>query len=162
VKAIPDFLPKDISLERRKMLKFVDRLSTIYETPFWYPIVYRLYGALFIPSIKRTIKTITNMLEIDGAVALDAARGTGLFTSIAKKAKGVYGIDISMGMLKKARKYAQRERLENIVFIRAEVENMPVPNEIFDGVSCCGALYLFPDVERALREMTVFLRRTIS
>jgi len=157
---IPDFLPEEANSEGKKMIKFVDRLSLIYETPLWYPLVYHLYGGLFIPSVKKTIEMITDMLEIDGGVALDVACGTGLFTrSIARRAKQVYGFDISMGMLKKAQKYAERDGLENMVFVRAEVENIPFPNEFFDGVSCCGALHLFPNISRALREINRVLKK---
>lgn len=133
------------------MIEFVDRLSLIYETPFWYPVVYHLYRGLFIPSVETTIKIITDMLEIDGSLTLDVACGTGLFArSIARRAKQVYGIDISMGMIRKAWEYAKRDSLQNIVFARAEVEKMPFPNNFFDGVSCCGALHLFPYVSEAL------------
>ncbi len=160
VNGIPDFLPEEVGSERKKMIKFVDRLSLIYETPFWYPLVYHLYGGLFIPSVKRTIEMITDMLEIDGGVALDVECGTGLFTrSIARRAKQVYGFDISVGMLKKGQKYTERNSLENVVFVRAEVENIPFPSEFFDGVSCCGALHLFPDAGRALKEINRVLKR---
>lgn len=160
VKNMPDFLPRDIEPEGKRMIKAFDRLSLIYETPLWYPIVYHLFGGLFIPSVKRAIKMITDMLEIDGGVALDVACGTGLYTrSIARRAKQVYGFDISMGMLMRAQKYVKRDGLENIVLARAEVENIPFPKEFFDGVSCCGALHLFPEVSRALVEMNRVLRK---
>jgi ubiquinone/menaquinone biosynthesis C-methylase UbiE/uncharacterized protein YbaR (Trm112 family) len=159
VEGIPDFLPKEASRERKRLVKFVDRLSSIYETPLWYPVVYHFYGGLFIPSVKRTVMIITDMLEIDGGTALDVACGTGLFTrNIASKAKQVYGFDISMVMLRRGRKYAERDNLENIVFARAEAENIPFPNEFFDGVSCCGALHLFPDVRTTLEEMNRVLK----
>lgn len=160
VEDIPDFLPKELKPERRKMIKFVDRLSSIYETPLWYPVVYYLYGGFFIPSVKKTVKTIIDMLEVDGGLVLDVACGTGLFTRrIAKRVKQVYGFDISMGMLRKAQKYVKKEGLKNIMFARAEVENIPFPHEFFDGVLCCGALHLFPDVIRALKEMNRVLKK---
>lgn len=103
VENIPDFLQKDIEPERKKLIKAIDRLSTIYETLLWYPLIYHFYGGFFIPSIKETVNSITAMIDIDGGIALDVACGTGLYTrSIAKRAKEIYGIDFSMGMLKKA------------------------------------------------------------
>lgn len=160
VEGIPDFLPKEASLERKRLTEFVDRLALIYETPLWYPMVYHFYGGLFIPSVKRTVMIVTDMLEIDGGIALDVACGTGLFTrNIARRAKQVYGFDISMGMLRTAQRYAERDNLENIIFARAEAENIPSPNEFFDGVSCCGALHLFPDVRTTLEEMNRVLKK---
>ncbi len=160
IKDIPDFLQKDTGPERKKMIKAIDRLSTIYETPLWYPIIYHIYGGFFIPSVKETVNSITDMLEIDGGIALDVACGTGLYTrNIAKHAKEVYGIDFSMGMLRKAQEYAKRESLDNIVLARAEVENLPFKNDCFDGISCCGALHLFSDVAEALGEMNRVLKR---
>jgi len=160
VKNIPDFLQKNPEPERKKMIKAIDRLSTIYETPLWYPLIYHFYGGFFIPSIKETVNSITDMLEIDGGIALDVACGTGLYTrSIAQRAKEVYGIDFSMEMLKKAQEYAKKENLDNIIFARAEVEHLPFKNKFFDGISCYGALHLFPDVTEALGEMNRVLKK---
>lgn len=161
IKNIPDFLQKrQMTSERNKLIKFIDRLSTIYETPLWYPIVYHIYGGFFIPSVKETVNSINDMLEIDGGISLDVACGTGLYTrSIARKAKKVYDIDFSMGMLKKAQEYVKRDGLGNIVLARAEVEHLPFKNDFFDGISCCGALHLFPDVIGALGEMNRVLKR---
>ncbi|MBU7047770.1 MAG: methyltransferase domain-containing protein [Theionarchaea archaeon] len=160
VDGIPDFLPERIAPERKKLLNFVDKLPSIYETSLWYPLIYHLYGGLFIPSVKEEIKIVTDMLGVDGGTALDVACGTGMFTrSIAQKAQHCYGIDMSMRMLRKAQKYAQKKGLHNITMVRAEVEHIPLPPELFDGVSCCGALHLFPDVEGALREMNRVLKK---
>jgi SAM-dependent methyltransferase len=157
---IPDFLTEDMSPERRKMITVVDRLSAIYETPLWYPIVYHFYGGLFIPSVKREIRMVTEMLEIVGGVALDVACGTGPFSrSIAQEAKQVYGVDISMGMLRAAREYAGRAGLKNMVFARADGEHLPFPDGFFEGVTCCGALHLFPDTRQVLGEMHRVLKK---
>ena len=154
IDGIPDFMPSKVAPERKGKIRFVDRLSSIYETRIWYPMVYHFYGGFFIPSVKTTIEIITRLLEIEGGVAMDVACGTGLFArSIAREARQVYAFDISMKMLRKAREYAERDGLENIVFARAEVEHIPFSKGFFDGVSCCGALHLFPDVGRALREI---------
>lgn len=105
-------MQEDIEPERKEIIKAVDRLSVIYETLLWYPIVYHIYGGFFIPRVKETVNSITDMLEIDRGIALDVACGTGLYTgNIAKRAKEVYGIDFSMGMLRKAQKYTKRENL---------------------------------------------------
>jgi ubiquinone/menaquinone biosynthesis C-methylase UbiE len=113
-----------------------------------------------VPLINIMLKTkITYMLNIEGGIALDVACGTGMFTrDIAIKAKKVYGIDISVGMLRTAQKYAKLFNIHNIVFARANVENLPFEDEFFDGVSCIGALQLFTDLILVLREINRVLR----
>lgn len=154
---VPDFIHEDLSQSEHPVLKSIshlDRLAKIYETKLWYPIVYHLYGGLFIPSVKEEIRIITEMVDAEDGVILDAACGTGLFTrSVARRARIVYGIDISKGMLKQAVKYARKENLTNIKFARAKAEELPFPDAFFDGVVCCGALHLFPDTVQALEEM---------
>jgi len=91
---------------------------------------------------------------------LDVACGTGLFTrSIARKMRLVYGIDISMGMLKKGTEYAEKEKIGNIRYARAMSEKLPFPDRLFDGVVCCGALHLFPETVDALGEMARVMKK---
>lgn len=47
----------------------------------------------------------------------------------------------------------------NILLARAEVEHLPFKDDFFDGVSCCGALHLFPDVTEAFKEMNRVLKK---
>lgn len=44
---IPDFLQEAIKPERNKIIKAVDRLSVIYETPLWYPLSYYMVAFSF-------------------------------------------------------------------------------------------------------------------
>jgi len=154
---IPDFVTEDLSKSKHPVLRSVsslDRLAKIYETWLWYPLVYHLYGGLFIPSVSEEVRIITDMVDADGGLGLDVACGTGLFTrSIAGRMRLVYGIDISRGMLEKAARYVQEGGIHNIRFARARAERIPFPDNIFDGVVCCGALHLFPNTRKALQEM---------
>jgi SAM-dependent methyltransferase len=155
---IPDFIPEDLKQSEHPVLRSVsnlDRLARVYESKLWYPVVYRFYGGLFIPSVKKEVCMITEMVDSEKGVVLDVACGTGLFTrSIAKKARLVYGVDISKGMLEQAVKYRNKENLSNIRFARAKAENLPFPDSYFDGLTCCGALHLFADTMQALMEMS--------
>jgi len=57
-------------------------------------------------------------------------------------------------MLKKATKYPRDGGIGNIRFARSRVERLPFSDNVFDGVTCSGAPYLFQDtVEEALSEM---------
>jgi ubiquinone/menaquinone biosynthesis C-methylase UbiE/uncharacterized protein YbaR (Trm112 family) len=160
---IPDFILEDLTKSKNPVLRsvsFFDKLAKIYETWFWYPIIYHLYGGLFIPSVNEEVKMITGMVDAEAGVGLDVACGTGLFTrSIAKKMRLVYGIDISMGMLEKATEYARKKGIRNIRFARGMAEKLPFPDDSFDGVVCCGALHAFADTAEALNEMARVMKR---
>ena len=64
-----------------------------------------------------------------------------------------------MGMLEKATEYAREKGIGNICFSRANVERLPFPDSLFDGVACCGAIHLFPDTVEALREMARVMKK---
>jgi len=160
---IPDFILEDLSKSQHPVLRSVshlDVLAKIYETPLWYPIVYRFYGGLFIPSVKEEVRIVTEMVDAEKGLGLDVACGTGLFTrSMARKMRLVYGVDISVGMLRKAAEYSEEEKIDNIRFARARAEKLPFPDGLFDGVVCCGALHLFPDTAEALSEIGRVMRK---
>ena len=48
---------------------------------------------------------------------------------------------------------AREEGIKNLIFIHGSALDLPFPDEEFDVVNCCGAIYLFPDVPRALGEI---------
>jgi ubiquinone/menaquinone biosynthesis C-methylase UbiE len=158
---ITDFLSNEGS-QSSEMIDFFDEVSDVYETLNYYANLYTIYGGLQVNPVKITVplinnifkSSITDMIQSKGKRILDVACGTGMYTRhIAKYARQVYGVDISWGMLKKAQKTVKLKELENITFSRAQVENLPFKDNYFDAVSCCGALQLFPDVNKALEEM---------
>jgi len=155
---IPDFLTQTPSESENPTIRsvcMVDRLAKIYETRLWYPIVYHVYGGIRIPSVRDTVKKVTEMTDAQGGTVLDIACGTGIYTrSIAKEADKVYGIDISQGMLEQLRKRSDKVGLSNIILARADVENLPFPDRFFSAACCSGALHLFPDTVKALREIS--------
>ena len=68
---IPDFVLEDLTKSTNPLLRSVDKLdklAKIYETPLWYPIIYHLYGGLFIPSIENMVKMITEMADAEDGV----------------------------------------------------------------------------------------------
>jgi SAM-dependent methyltransferase len=156
---IPDFFIERAINDKTKSptttsLDFLDVLSNIYESPIWYNLVYHLYGGINIPKIEKTVEIIEELTNSEKGRILDVACGTGIYTrSLAEKAKIVYGIDISKGMLKKAKEIAKEKNIFNIILARANVEKLPFKNEFFDGASCSGALHLFPNTLKALREI---------
>jgi ubiquinone/menaquinone biosynthesis C-methylase UbiE len=61
-------------------------------------------------------------------------------------------------MLEQGRKLASEEGIDNIVFARADVEKLPFRDEFFDAACCSGALHLFSDTIKALKEISRVLK----
>jgi ubiquinone/menaquinone biosynthesis C-methylase UbiE len=69
-----------------------------------------------------------------GEVCVDLGSGRG--TDVLRMAESVgetgfvYGIDISDGMLEKARRNAEKFEVKNVSFVRSELEKLELPNEV--------------------------------
>ena len=153
---IPDFILEELSEsvdpELRRM-RFIDRMASIYETRLWYPIVMNLYGGFQSPSLAGVVSIMSqNIQSVKGRV-LDIACGPGTYgRRIASPSKEVFGIDISMGMLRQGVSYTAKEGTP-MRFARARVEALPFQDRLFDATLCCGSLHLFADTVIALHEM---------
>lgn len=127
-----------------------DRLSAIYETPLWFRPLYRFVGGPAAPADDR--RRLARLLDVEGAL-LDVACGTGRFTRyVAPRASFAWGVDRSDGMLDRARRYAERDGVENAAFARMDAGDLHFADGAFDRVACTWALHLFPDPDRALSE----------
>lgn len=155
---IPQF-PVDV--EGSDAPAIFDTLSSIYETPLWFPVMYRIIGGPFAPLDDR--EKVAELLDGDGesvfdehsSAVLDVACGTGRFTRyVADDAAIVWGIDVSEGMLQRARRYTERDGLENVQFARMDAENLQFEDSSFEGISCCWALHLFPDIPAVAEEIS--------
>jgi SAM-dependent methyltransferase len=153
---IPDFLSGDAQASLAPVLRMarkVDLLAPIYESRLWYQLLLNLAGAGS-SSLQSIASFHAETLEgITGSV-LDVACGTATYgRRIASPARNVYGIDISMGMLRQGMTYATREGIPGVHLARASVDELPFENAVFDGVICSGSLHLFPDPVFSLREI---------
>lgn len=113
-------------------------------------------------SFDRELATVIEAANPSGGEAiLDLACGPGIYSRpLAKMLPGghVVGLDISAPMLNHARLRAKREGVGNLSFIRGSALDLPFLDARFDVVNCCGAIYLFPDVARALQEIVRVLK----
>jgi O-methyltransferase / aklanonic acid methyltransferase len=111
------------------------------------------------PSIfTRWGKRLVEQLPLaPGARVLDVATGTGavlLPAALSVGADGlVTGIDLSGAILQEAGRAVQAEGLTNVELRRMDAEHLEFPDQAFDVVTCAFGLFLFPDLEAALREM---------
>jgi len=154
---IPDFIREELSQSKDpelRRMRFIDRMARIYETKLWYPIVLNVYGGFHSRSLAQLIGTISQAVQSTQGRVLDIACGPGTYgRRIASPSKEVFGIDVSMGMLRQGAAYTAKEGIPNMHFARARVEALPFADGLFDATLCCGSLHLFADTVMALREM---------
>jgi ubiquinone/menaquinone biosynthesis C-methylase UbiE/uncharacterized protein YbaR (Trm112 family) len=137
-----------------------DTIARIYESRLWRRsmIVTVALGISF----DREQKLVLDALSPprDGSV-LDLACGPGIYSRpLARRVRDgtIVGLDLSFPMLRYARRRADEEAIDNLVFVRASAMNIPLPASRFDAVNCCGALHLFPNAGVALREVGRLLK----
>lgn len=122
---------------------------------FWdkFAFLYDL-GQSFNGKVLRGLEKTTEELVPKGALVLDTAAGTGRLTfAAAKKAERVVCTDISMPMLKQAKKKAQKENITNVEFDVREIFNLKDADETYDVVMAGNVLHLLDEPERAVREL---------
>ena len=109
--------------------------------------------------IPQPISTVSQKVQSTKGRVLDIACGPGTYgRRIASPSREVFGIDVSMGMLRQGTAYVAKEGIPNVHFARARVEALPFEDGLFDAALCCGSLHLFTDTAIALREMARVMR----
>lgn len=132
-------------------------IVSIYEN-IWRRIGYFLASSR---SFGKEIQTILNYgKKRNPGYTLDLACGPGVFTRpLALQDKGiVVGLDLSLPMLRQAQRQLKRERIKNVLLIRASAFGLPFKSGAFAHVNCCGALHLFDRPQDALSEIHRVLR----
>ena len=157
IDGLPDFVRQDLSKSDEPILRKVgkmDRLARFYESRFWYPVVLNLVGGLGSTTLGELIGEISSMVKDVHGRILDVACGPGTYgRRVASGARVVFGIDVSMNMLRQGVVYTEREGVDQMHFARARVESLPFADQFFDAALCCGSLHLFPDTVQALSEI---------
>jgi ubiquinone/menaquinone biosynthesis C-methylase UbiE len=96
----------------------------------------------------------------DGSAILDVPCGGGVaFRALDPRRQVRYvAVDLSPGMLRRARREARRRGLGRIEFHEADVESLPFQDAGFDLCLCFNSLHCFADPAAALREIGRCLR----
>lgn len=132
----------------------------IYKSKLWRRSF--IVTALTRISFDQEYKTITRAMKLRcNEVILDLACGMGIYARplALKLTRGVVvGLDLSLPMLNNASRQAQKEHLKNFILIHGDAISLPFPNGRIDVVNCCGALHLFTNLPRVLREVSRVLR----
>jgi SAM-dependent methyltransferase len=163
IDGVPDFLIGDFQTGDLdhvfRLSKKVDVLAPIYESIFWGDWVAWLSGA-HNTTVASTADFHTESFKGITGNLLDVACGPSTYgRRLALPTRNIYGIDISLKMLKRGMSFIKRSKIPGIYLSRARVEELPFPNEIFDGVICSGSLHLFPDTAVALREISRTMKK---
>lgn len=164
IDGIPDFtrgsVPVNLPVTTRLILPFINLISGIYETPLWYSTFLRLIGGPDAPSFRGLTEIMRDRMDFPAQAAiLDAACGPVTWgRRIASPERCIYGVDLSWPMLRKGRAYLSAGHIANVFLSRGQVERLPFRPAMFDGAVCGGALHLFPDTVRVLRELARVLR----
>ncbi len=105
-------------------------------------------------------KVISLLNVKPGIHFLDVGCGTGWAVGqVAMFADGkgeFYGVDLSPKMIEKARENFNGS--ENIHFLQANVESIPLDSDSFDVIVCTNSFHHYPRPERALTEMRRLLK----
>ncbi len=126
--------------EKRRTMRHYDQQAKVYDTQYMEEQNAKIENAL------------NSMKPKPNEIVLDMGCGTGfLFHPINKTAKLLVGLDISSKLLQEAKK--RTKSTSNIGLIRADADNTPFPNHIFDRVFAITVLQNMPDPTETLREM---------
>ena len=91
-----------------------------------------------------------------GEIVLDLGSGGGIDVLLSAKRVGptgkAYGLDMTDEMLALARENQRRAGVENVEFVKGEIENIPLPNNSVDVIISNCVINLSADKGRVLRE----------
>jgi SAM-dependent methyltransferase len=97
-----------------------------------------------------------------GQTVLDLGSGGGIDVLLSARRVGptgkVYGLDMTDEMLALARANQARARVDNVEFLKGEIEAIPLPDASVDVVISNCVINLSPDKDRVLREAFRVLR----
>jgi ubiquinone/menaquinone biosynthesis C-methylase UbiE len=132
----------------RKFQKFYDLCAPIYDAMIKSYLYIRRLGN------DETMRTeYLNQLEItSGSKVLEVSIGTGSNLRYLPKTCKYFGLDISLGMLKRCQKNLTKWKLDFELFFGA-AEYLPFADNEFDVVFHAGGIKFFSDKRRAIKEM---------
>ena len=134
------------------------------------PITSNLYGAGETEGLPEAAKAAslgcgnpTALAELKpGEHVLDLGSGGGIDVLLSARRVGpggkAYGLDMTDDMLALARENQRKAGLENVEFLKGEIENIPLPENSVDVVISNCVINLSADKDRVLREAFRVLR----
>lgn len=94
-----------------------------------------------------------------GWLTLDVAPGGGHSAlAVAPLVRQVVAVDVTLDMLRAARAYGARLQQDNVGWVQGDGGVLPLPEAVFDLVTCRVALHHFPDQGAAIRDWARVLK----
>lgn len=126
-----------------------DKRSEIFDTQ-----IFKTYEDAYDKTVRYTLKYLSKTDH-----ALDIGCGTGVTTTkLAGGVSTMTAVDTSPEMLQKARQKAERERAENINFIRGDMFMEELKPGTFDAVMIFNVLLYVPEQAAAMRRLYGLLK----
>lgn len=147
---IPYFIPPD------QLTGFNRRFSLLYD---WFSWIYTAFSKVAFAYIGMDEETgrreITDQLDPHGGLVLEVSIGPGVnlpYLVNRPDVGEVFGLDISLGQLKRCQKYVARQGWDVELFL-GNGEQLPFCDEMFDGVFHVGGINFFNNKKAAIDEM---------
>jgi len=116
-----------------------------------YAAVYdHIFGRIFHESRESAVRRLHILPDEQ---ILEVGVGTGLTLPLYPRHCKVVGIDLSPGMLTKARERMCTHRLENVVLLRMDAGQMEFPDNSFDTIMAAYVVTAVPDYRKVVTEM---------
>jgi phosphatidylethanolamine/phosphatidyl-N-methylethanolamine N-methyltransferase len=113
-----------------------------------------VYDVFFGPTLHPgRLEALEHMGIRPGDRILEVGVGTGINTSLYPRNCHITGIDLSTGMLEKARERVARERLTNVRLLEMDAASLTFPDGVFDIVYAPYLVSVVPDPVQVAREM---------
>ena len=147
---IPHFIrAEELSGLNRRFSRLYDWFSYVYA-----PVI-KLTFVLLMGSERKARQEILDRLELTGGRLLEISVGPGVnlpYLYESPHVGEVYGLDISLGQLRRCRRFAQKRGWPVDLFL-ATAEALPFRSNSFDSVLHVGGINFFSDKKSALAEM---------
>ncbi len=133
------------SLQRRIQRYGWDRAAPHYETG-WQEQLWPAQESLLAEADPQPGEQIVDIFCGTGLVSIPVAE-------IVHPGGSVTGVDLSAGMIKKAKTEKEQKGIDNLSFRRMDAEALDLPPNSFDVAICSLGLMYFPHPDKALKEM---------
>lgn len=119
-----------------------------------YQNIAQVYDYTYGPTLHPgRLEAIKKMRIRPGTEVLEVGVGTGINTSLYPRNCHITGIDLSAGMLEKARERVKREGLRNVRLMEMDAANLTFANDSFDIVYAPYLVSVVPDPIKVVQEM---------
>lgn len=129
-------------MDLRKTERVYSRYAGVYD---------QIFGRFFDESRELAVRGLSLAPE---ERVLEVGVGTGLSLPLYPTNCHVVGIDVSEGMLQKARERKHRHRLHHVKLLRMDAAHMDFPDDSFDLVMAAYVVTAVPDYRKLMAEMT--------